>query len=230
MRKLNIRYALWIAVGFLFPLTNAGAQVGNGLDAHKARIADYWTKERKAAAIPRDLVIDPRGLGYLKGRGGVLVPYGHDLAIGRAAQTLTLRLWPNRAVEAAARATPRLRWSPAWTPARERRSVPPIPSPPRSRMPAGSDRSPSRSGRTVPGRNPLPPPIPAVIPGAWICRVSRTATGTGRWWPRTRPATPRPQRARASRWTPAAGRAAAASLPTPAGAGRGADGGRAHLF
>lgn len=61
MRKLNIRYALWIAVGFLFPLTNAGAQVGNGLDAHKARIADYWTKERKAAAIPRDLVIDPVG-------------------------------------------------------------------------------------------------------------------------------------------------------------------------
>lgn len=61
MCKLNVRYALWIAMGFLLPAANAGAQVGHDVDAHKARIADYWTKERKAAAIPRDLVIDPRG-------------------------------------------------------------------------------------------------------------------------------------------------------------------------
>ena len=31
-------------------------------------------------AIPRDLVIDPRGLGFMRHTGDVLVPYGHNIA------------------------------------------------------------------------------------------------------------------------------------------------------
>lgn len=45
-----------------------------------ARIIEHWTAERRAQAIPRDLVIDHRGYGYLKGKDGRLTPYGHSVA------------------------------------------------------------------------------------------------------------------------------------------------------
>ena len=48
--------------------------------AEHARIVAYWTKERVAAAIPRDLRIDERGYGYLRQRDGSLEPYGHTIA------------------------------------------------------------------------------------------------------------------------------------------------------
>ncbi len=41
------------------------------------QVVSHWTPARRAAAIPRDLVIDPRGLGYLKHPSGRLIPYGH---------------------------------------------------------------------------------------------------------------------------------------------------------
>ena len=59
---------------------NATAQNTARIDPAKARVIEHWTSERRANAIPRDLVIDPRGLGYLRGRGGVLEPYGHKVA------------------------------------------------------------------------------------------------------------------------------------------------------
>lgn len=45
-----------------------------------ARIVAHWTPERMAAAIPRDLVIDERGQGYLRKPDGSLEPYGHTVA------------------------------------------------------------------------------------------------------------------------------------------------------
>lgn len=42
--------------------------------------ADYWSAERRAQAIPRDLVIDHRGFGYLRLPDGSVEPYGHDVA------------------------------------------------------------------------------------------------------------------------------------------------------
>lgn len=83
MFSASNRYLLWIALCLSTPAFNAVAQPRVGLDVHKAAIAEYWTSERRAAAIPRDLVIDPRGLGYLKGQGGALVPYGHNIAFDR---------------------------------------------------------------------------------------------------------------------------------------------------
>ena len=57
----------------------SGANQG-GASAEHARVAAYWTAERRAAAIPRDLVIDERGLGYLRKPDGSLEPYGHSVA------------------------------------------------------------------------------------------------------------------------------------------------------
>ena len=56
---------------------DAHAQARRPIDPAKARVVEFWTAERRANAIPRDLVIDPRALGYLRQPNGVLVPYGH---------------------------------------------------------------------------------------------------------------------------------------------------------
>lgn len=40
--------------------------------------AEYWTQARMDAAIPRDLVIDERGQGYLRRPDGTLAPYGQE--------------------------------------------------------------------------------------------------------------------------------------------------------
>jgi hypothetical protein len=48
--------------------------------AEHVRIVDYWTPARRAAAIPRDLVIDRHGKGFLKKQGGVLEPYGLQIS------------------------------------------------------------------------------------------------------------------------------------------------------
>ena len=58
----------------------AHAQSARALDARAARVLEYWTPERRAAAEPRDLVIDERGLGYLRARSGTLTPHGHGFA------------------------------------------------------------------------------------------------------------------------------------------------------
>src|SRR5687767_4671302 len=59
---------------------SAGVANKGGASAEHARIVAHWTPERRAAAIPRDLVIDERGLGYLRRPDGALQPYGHTIA------------------------------------------------------------------------------------------------------------------------------------------------------
>ena len=58
---------------------NAAAQSQRGLDARAKAVIEHWTPERREAAIPRDLFIDPRGLAYIQGHHG-LAPYGHNIA------------------------------------------------------------------------------------------------------------------------------------------------------
>jgi hypothetical protein len=99
MRRLTVRAALLAAacssVTFM-------AGVGSSLaapakptspvrDAKHARVVEHWTPARRAAAIPRDLVRDARGQGYLRRRGGTLEPYGRriDDAAGAAADKIT---------------------------------------------------------------------------------------------------------------------------------------------
>ena len=76
-------------VALLVGATSVGAQAGpNGAAPDTAasvdRGASYWTPARRAAAQPRDLVIDERGLGYLKRADGTLEPYGHSVAAAPA--------------------------------------------------------------------------------------------------------------------------------------------------
>lgn len=57
---------------------DAGAQGRKPLDVKKARVIVHWSAARRALAIPRDLVIDERGLGYRRRPDGTLQPHGHD--------------------------------------------------------------------------------------------------------------------------------------------------------
>jgi len=51
-----------------------------GPSAEAKRVMEFWTKARRDSAIPRDLVIDARGLGYMRKPDGSLEPYGHSVA------------------------------------------------------------------------------------------------------------------------------------------------------
>ena len=65
--------------------TTFAAPAGNarGASAEHARIVAHWTPERRAAAIPRDFVLDERGHAYLRKPDGSLQPYGHSVAAAR---------------------------------------------------------------------------------------------------------------------------------------------------
>ena len=61
-------------------LAQPGKPDNPGLGADKARIIGHWTSERRAAAVPRDLRVDRRGLAYLRDANGSLQGYGHSNA------------------------------------------------------------------------------------------------------------------------------------------------------
>ena len=65
----------------------AGPAANRSMDSNKARVVEHWTNERRANAIPRDLVIDARGLGYLRRPDGSLEPYGHQISAEAAVKS-----------------------------------------------------------------------------------------------------------------------------------------------
>lgn len=75
--KVVTTIALYLTVS-LFTQANADADDDRGakITPDKARVIEYWTPQRIQAAIPRELVIDERGQGYLRKPDGSLVPYG----------------------------------------------------------------------------------------------------------------------------------------------------------
>ncbi|MGR9107834.1 MAG: hypothetical protein ACU843_12970, partial [Gammaproteobacteria bacterium] len=89
MNKRLPPFAVFFCVllqSFLMPFSaEAGSASANARTQH---IVKYWSHERRANAIPRDLVIDPRGLGYLRKRGGELIPYGHEIRAQSGVQSM----------------------------------------------------------------------------------------------------------------------------------------------
>jgi hypothetical protein len=80
MKLVTACLPLMMALGFTATTTAAPPAGAGASEARHARIVAHWTGERRAAAIPRDLVIDTRGLGYLRRPDGTLQPYGHGIA------------------------------------------------------------------------------------------------------------------------------------------------------
>jgi hypothetical protein len=87
MKQKHLGFALLVS-SYLSMLLATGPAVaqqggqapGRVIAAEKARVIEHWSPERRALAKPRDLVIDSRGLGYLRGWDGALEPYGHQIA------------------------------------------------------------------------------------------------------------------------------------------------------
>jgi hypothetical protein len=82
-RPLTVALVLAVVAG---SVQAAPSVNGPGQGADHARVVEHWTPARRAAAIPRDLVIDERGYGYLKLPNGALQPYGQTVAAGTGAQ------------------------------------------------------------------------------------------------------------------------------------------------
>jgi hypothetical protein len=82
-RSLTLAVLLAGAMGSVHAASPPAAP---GQGAEHARIVEHWTPARRAAAIPRDLVIDERGYGYLKLPNGALQPYGHTVAAATGVQ------------------------------------------------------------------------------------------------------------------------------------------------
>lgn len=86
MHNPRARFGILLSVALLGAMLASGmgaAGAGPGQSGSSAA-AEHWTPARRAAAIPRDLVVDERGLGYLRGKDGSLTPYGHSVAAERA--------------------------------------------------------------------------------------------------------------------------------------------------
>jgi hypothetical protein len=76
-----------VSVLTMSALISAPAAAAGENSARRAQVINYWTAERRAAAIPRDLVVDSRGLGYLRRPDGSLLPHGHQISALKADPT-----------------------------------------------------------------------------------------------------------------------------------------------
>ena len=79
-------FGLAASAALLVVLVGAPAEAASDKAAKRQAVLDYWTPARRAAAQPRDMVIDHRGLGYLRRADGALQPHGHQVAAENRAQ------------------------------------------------------------------------------------------------------------------------------------------------
>jgi hypothetical protein len=91
LRRSAPRTALFIAAALgALALAGVGADAQPASPAGGAGPAQYWTPARQAAATPRDLVVDHRGLAYLKRTDRSLEPYGHAVVAEAAPLRATI--------------------------------------------------------------------------------------------------------------------------------------------
>lgn len=84
MRATHIQRIGFGVITLLFGMILFAGQ-GMAMDPKKSKVVEHWNQERMNQAIPRDLVIDPRGLGYLKRPDGSFQPHGHQIAAEQGA-------------------------------------------------------------------------------------------------------------------------------------------------
>lgn len=84
MRAMHIQRIGFGMVTLLFVMILFAGQ-GMAMDPKKSKVVAYWTQERMKQAIPRDMVVDPRGLGYLRMPDGFFQPHGHQIAAEKGA-------------------------------------------------------------------------------------------------------------------------------------------------
>lgn len=79
MRKIELgSLAAVFLCSSLLVVPNVQAVNENASEKAK-QIFEFWTPERRAAAIPRDMFLDENGQGYIRGNKGNVVPYGGKL-------------------------------------------------------------------------------------------------------------------------------------------------------
>lgn len=94
-KSMNINYKQVVGIlltASAISTTSVAQAVSEDRDSRAAKrdaVIAHWTKDRRDAAIPRDLLIDPRGLGYLRKPDGSLEPYGHQVAAEATRQSVT---------------------------------------------------------------------------------------------------------------------------------------------
>jgi hypothetical protein len=77
VRTIAVRTSVVMITAAALLAGTTGAQAA-APNSHGNDASPYWTPARRHAAIPRDVVIDGRGLAYLRHADGTLTPYGHD--------------------------------------------------------------------------------------------------------------------------------------------------------
>ncbi len=77
MKTYNKLLLVSTSIALSLSLTSV-AQAQNGPSERANKVLKHWTAERIAAAEPRDMLIDHRGIGYIRGKNGKLTPHGHS--------------------------------------------------------------------------------------------------------------------------------------------------------
>lgn len=96
-----MRRTMWgsvLLLGLAVVVPPGGVAAPNTGNANAAAIAAYWDAAHRAAAIPRDLVVDERGITYLRGHDGTLQRYGTGVVAkgkpgGTAPKTVANAQW-----------------------------------------------------------------------------------------------------------------------------------------
>lgn len=78
MKSLISKLLVSSAVLSMAALGATAAQAKGKPDAKSQAVFDHWTADRLDAAQPRDMVLDHRGLAYMRGKNGQMKAYGHD--------------------------------------------------------------------------------------------------------------------------------------------------------
>jgi hypothetical protein len=78
MGRARLGAAVVVLLAVLAVMVPAPAGAGTSGGPKDDGPAAHWTAARMAAATPRDLVVDERGLGYLRRADGSLQPHGHS--------------------------------------------------------------------------------------------------------------------------------------------------------